>query len=176
MIAELSSPLWPSESIRTQLLSDDSPLPFPHQVMTNHRPDPELLIKSVEVSKAIDRLSPPQSRVEYKNLPAELRLLTAWLDGMEFSEVSIVVGIDASNLRRILHGKLPLNRSKHSRIERVLNITRLMRSLIDEKDIGQWYRSSIPSLKNASPLESLRKHKIAQVERLVESYFDPSYA
>lgn len=175
MITELSSQVWPAESARTQLFSEDSQTPFPHRMITNRRSDPELLIKSDELSKAIDRLS-PSAGVEYRNLPAELRLLTAWLEGMKFAEISIVVGIETGNLRKILHGKLRLNRSKYSRIERVLKITRSLRSLISEEDIGRWYRTSDPALNGLSPIEALKKQKIAEVERVVESYFDPSYA
>ena len=175
MITELSSPIWPIKSTRTQLARDDETILLPLEIMTNHHPDPKLLIDADDLIKAIDRIAPPK-KVENRNLPAELRLLTAWLEDMDFSEVSIVVGIAVDNLRKILHGTLPLNKSKCPRIERVLEMTRRLRTIIAEEDVGRWYRTSDPALNDMSPIEALKKQKIAEVERVVESYFDPSYA
>ena len=104
-----------------------------------------------------------------------LRLLTGWLVGMTFSEVSTVVGMDQSDLRAVLHGKASLEQRCYDRIERMANVTRQMRSLISYLKIGWWYRVSIPRFNGKSPLDLLKDNRITDLEQLVDSYFDPSY-
>ena len=104
-----------------------------------------------------------------------LRLLTGWLVGMTFSEVSKVVGMDQSDLRAVLHGKASLEQKYYDRIERMANVTRQMRSLISHHKVGWWYRVSIPRFNGDSPLDLLEDNRITDLEHLVNSYFDPSY-
>lgn len=104
-----------------------------------------------------------------------LRLLTGWLVGMTFSEVSTVVGMDQSDLRAVLHGKASLEQKYYDRIERMANVTRQIRSLISHHKVGWWYRVSIPRFNGNSPLDLLKDNRITDLERLVDSYFDPSY-
>ena len=169
------APSWPFESTRTQPVIEKEVFPFKPQDATDRNLDPQLLIDLKEFIDTIDRIARPTNE-QYRHWPTALRILTAWLEDMKFAEVSVVVGIEVNDLRDILHGKVRLNRSKYSRIDRVLEITRLLRTIIDEKDIDRWYRTSDPALNGLSPIEALKKQKIAEVERVVESYFDPSYA
>ena len=174
--AQLAPP-WPATPIRTQLVPNADANLEPHMERTNRLPDPDLLIDADRLAKTIDRLTRRGSASnEYRNWSAALRVLTAWLDGLAFSEVSGVVGVQPQNLRRILHGELALQPSKHDRIARVLRLTTRLRTLLPADEIGRWYRTSIPALKGQSPVEALKKRRIAEVERVVESYFDPSYA
>lgn len=104
-----------------------------------------------------------------------LRLLTGWLVGMTLAEVSTIVGMNQSDLRDVLHGKAPLEQKYYDRIERMANVTRQIRSLISHQKVGWWYRVSIPRLNGSSPLDLLKDNRIADLEKLVNSYFDPSY-
>lgn len=104
-----------------------------------------------------------------------LRLLTGWLVGMTFSEVSTVLGVEQSDLRAVLHGKASLEQKCYDRIERMANVTRQMRSLISHSKIGWWYKVSIPRFNGESPLDLLKDNRITDLEQLVDSYFDPSY-
>ena len=94
---------------------------------------------------------------------------------MTFTEVSTVVGMDQSDLRAVLHGEVSLEQKYYDRIERMANVTRQMRSLISHQKVGWWYRVSIPKLNGNSPLDLLKDNRITDLERLVNSYFDPSY-
>ena len=105
-----------------------------------------------------------------------LRLLAARLDGLTFAEVSDVAGIAAEKLRRIVHGESSLAQSESDRVLRVLALTTRLRTLLPSDGIGTWYRTSIGALRGRSPLEALTEGEVAEVERVVESYFDPSYA
>lgn len=106
---------------------------------------------------------------------AMLRLLTGRLEGMSFSEVSTVVGIDGSDLRAVLHGKSQLESATYNRIQRLSIMTRRLRTIVRHRAIGWWYRTSDPELNGKSPLELLKKNRIAELERLVESYFIIQY-
>ena len=104
-----------------------------------------------------------------------LRLLTGWLVGMTFAEVSAVVGMNQSDLRDVLHGKASLEQQYCYRIQRTANVTRQIRSLISHQKVGWWYRTSIPRFNGDSPLDLLKDNRITDLEQLVNSYFDPSY-
>lgn len=104
-----------------------------------------------------------------------LRLLTGWLVGMTFAEVSTVVGMGQSDLRDVLHGKALLEQKYCNRIQRTANVTRQIRSLISYQKVGWWYRASIPRFNGDSPLDLLKDNRITDLEQLVNSYFDPSY-
>ena len=127
---------------------------------------------------AIRRLTEetPVEADQSRNWSVTLRLLLAWLTGLSFEEASILVGIRPESLTRILHGELRLQPSSHPRIDRVLRITLAMRALLDERDLASWFRNPVPALKGDSPIEAVRKRKIAKVEEVVASYFDTSYA
>ena len=104
-----------------------------------------------------------------------LRLLTSRLEGLTFAEVSTVVGIDPVDLREILHQKTPLELVIYDRIERLFRLTERLRSLMQHRVIGWWYRTSDPELNGQSPLELLKDNRIADLERVVDSYFDTAY-
>ena len=95
--------------------------------------------------------------------------------GMTFAEVSAVVGMNQSDLRDVLHGKASLEQRYCNRIQRTANITCQIHSLISHQKVGWWYRVSIPRLNGSSPLDLLKDNRIADLEQLVNSYFDPSY-
>lgn len=104
-----------------------------------------------------------------------LRLLTGWLEEMTFAEVAIVVGMDQPSLSAVLHGEAPLVSENYDRIDRMAEVTRLLRSLISHAKVGWWYRVSIPRFNGLSPLNLLRENRISDLEWLVKSYFDTSY-
>ena len=106
----------------------------------------------------------------------QLRLLTGWLEGMTFAETAIVVGMERAKLRAVLHGQDELEPGHCNRIERMAAVTCRIRSLISHQKVGWWYRVSIPRLNGKSPLELLKNDRVADVERLVDSYFDTSYS
>lgn len=104
-----------------------------------------------------------------------LRLLTSWLEGLSFIEISTVVGINDEELRAILHGEVLLRPDAYERIERLLKITKQLRSLMQYRVIGWWYKTGDPELGGKSPLDLLRDNHITDLERVVDSYFDTSY-
>ncbi len=165
---------WFVESTQTQLISEKPGCPFPSENVTDCNIDPKLLINSEELAQTIRYLSRPTND-QYRHRSTALRLLTAWLDGLTFAEVSKIVGVESETLREILHARLLLDRSIQTRVEHVLEITRLLRQVIAEEDVGRWYKTSDPALNGLSPIEALQKNKIAELERAVKSYFDPSY-
>ena len=114
-------------------------------------------------------------RSEQLKFLALLQFLTDSLVGMTFEEVSTVVGMDQSDLRAVLQGKASLEQKYYDRIERMADITRQMRSLISHNKLGWWYRVGIPRFDGNSPLDLLKAKRITDLERLVNSYFDPSY-
>lgn len=114
-------------------------------------------------------------RSEQLKFLALLQFLTDSLVGMTFEEVSTVVGMDQSDLRAVLQGKAPLEQECYDRIERIANVTRQIRSLISHQKVGWWYRVSIHRFNGSSPLDLLKDNRIADLEHLVNSYFDPSY-
>lgn len=119
--------------------------------------------------------SPDKNNDESLKCLILLRLLTGWLVGMTLAEVSIIVGMNQSDLRDVLHGKAPLEQKYYDRIECMANVTRQIRSLISHRKVGWWYRASIPRLNGNSPLDLLKDNRIDDLEQLVNSYFDPSY-
>ena len=108
----------------------------------------------------------------------QLRLLTGWLDDMSLAEVATVVGMDQSYLRDVLHEEKLLRSSSYSQIERMLDLTRRLRLIMQPKIIGWWYRTNDPKLSGKSPLELLagdRTTGLEQLEKIVNSYFNMSY-
>jgi hypothetical protein len=174
-IAELQR--WSERSSPTSTFDGEHDQPLPATSLTDERVDPELRIDDVVRQRIMKQVARQASLDESdRNWHVALRILTAWLRGLNFAQVSTVVGIPEEQLRRILHGELGLQKSKHERIERTLELTRRLRTLLAGEAIGDWFRTGIPALKNETPLEALRKRKVGTVEKLVASYFDPSYA
>ena len=125
---------------------------------------------------ASDPLQPDDSHDS--NHLSRLRLLTGWLDDMSFAEVATVVGIDQFYLRDVLHEKRLLRANTYSQIERMLDLTRRLRLIMQPEIIGWWYRTSDPKLSGKSPLELLADNRstgLEQIELVVSSYFDISY-
>ena len=174
--AQLAPP-WPAVSDRTDVMPEDGAELRRHAERTDCLPAPGLTIDADRRAKAMGRLTRRGGNSsKSRSWPTALGLLTAWLDGLTFSEVSDVAGIPVENLRRVLHGELALQPSRHDRIERVLRLTMRLRTLLPDDQVGEWYRTSIPALKGQSPVEALKKKRILEVERVVESYFDLNYA
>lgn len=105
-----------------------------------------------------------------------LGLLISRLEGLTCLEISTVVGMDEEELRGVLHKETSLKPDAHQRIERLFMITEKLRSLMQHRVIGWWYRTSDPELNGQSPLELLKADRIADLEKVVNSYFDTSYA
>jgi hypothetical protein len=139
---------------------------------------PGLVYQTKELEDVIKKLTEETASegAEPRNWSVTLRLLLGWLTGLTFEEASILVGIKPDPLTRMLHGQLRVQPSTHQRIDRMLRITLSMRGLLDERDLASWFRGPVPALKNDTPIEAIRKRKIAQVEEVVASYFDTAYA
>ena len=125
---------------------------------------------------SVTDIPPPSQDTESSSTGLSLlRLLTSRLEGLTFSEISTVVGVDPEGLREILHHNTPLGLNICDRIERLYQITERLRSLMQHRLVGWWYRTSDPELNGQSPLELLKDNRIADLERVVDSYFDTSY-
>lgn len=142
---------------------------------TDVTPDPDLLIDGAELQKTIDRLLEGKGD-DGRNWSVAIRLLAAHLHGLTFDEVSRVIGMKPDSVKKVLHGSQKLQGSKHAQIGRMLAVTTNLRRLLDEDAVGEWFRTPIPALNRETPLEVIRKRQLEKVEKIVESYFDPSYA
>ena len=162
----------PSDWAHSNLLGDEI-LDYNGRII--YYPQVGGVISSSDLDKSHSHNSEHLQKNELLKCMILLRLLTGWLVGMTFSEVSTVVGMDKSDLRAVLHGKASLEQKYYGRIERMANVTRQMRSLISHHKVGWWYRVSIPRFNGDSPLDLLENNRITDLERLVNSYFDPSY-
>lgn len=133
-------------------------------------------------SRVVNRMAPRDTDITNFSQDTErskylgfLRLLTSWLEGLSFAEISTVVGIKNEELRAVLHGKTLLSPDAYDRIERLLEITKQLRSLMQYRVIGWWYKTGDPELNGRSPLDLLKDNRITDLERVVNSYFDTSY-
>jgi hypothetical protein len=166
----------PTTLVTTGLLAEE---PFGSAVTPgsgDQRSEDDLVVNDADLKRTIDRLVGPTEDGSDRNWAVALRLLAAGLRGLRFFEVSLVIGINETNLTKILHGEMKLQPSNHARIDRMLGITSKLRQIIDDDAVGDWFRSPIPALKGETPLESVRKRKFDRVEQVVDSYFDPSYS
>jgi hypothetical protein len=166
---------WPTLQ-PTSAVGDDAPSQRT-TAQTVTEIDPGLIVQTKELEKTIKRITAETTKdsEEPRKWSVTLRLVLGWLTGLTFQEASIVVGIKPEPLTQILHGTMNLQPSTHTRIDRVLRITLSMRALLDEQDLAGWFRGPVPALKNDSPLEAIRKRKLAQLEEVVASYFDTAY-
>jgi hypothetical protein len=170
-----SATVWPDSPHATVFVNDQSLVRSPTPASGDVGRE-GLLLDSDELRRTIDRLVDGDQKASHRNWAIALRLLAAHLDGLAFPEVATVIGISEDNLTRILHGEMKLQPSRHSRIDQLLQITLNLRRVITEDAVGDWFRTPIPALKDLTPLEAVRKRKVDAVARIVESYFDPSYA
>jgi hypothetical protein len=126
-----------SPSPTSTLHSDDGP--EVRTMGTNQRLDPRLRLKEEQLRRTSKHLG---ERVAgngpERNWPVALRLLTAWLRGLNFAQVSTVAGIPSAQLRRVLHGELVLQKSRRERIGRLVEMTRQLRALLAEDAVGDW--------------------------------------
>lgn len=166
---------WPDAPSSTEALEADQFSP-PRSRQTNLEPDSSLLISEEDLSKTIERLLHGSGPDDDRDWPVAVRLLAAHLHGLSFSDVSTVIGMKPESVRRVLHGDQKLQGSKREQIGRMLAVTTKLRRLLSEDAVGTWFQTPVPGLKNTTPLETVRKRQLEKVERLVESYFDPSYA
>lgn len=111
-----------------------------------------------------------------RNAGAALRLALGWMTGLTFSEASTVVGIGEDNLRRILHGKLSVAGSRVDRLDKTLEMLYLLRQIVPEDLLAEWFRRPVPALGDQTPLEALRKRRVNDVLATVRSYFDPTFS
>lgn len=132
--------------------------------------------------RVVNRMAPKDTDVTHSFQDTErskylgfLRQLTSWLEGLSFAEVSTAVGMKHEELRAVLHGKVLLSSDAYDRIERLLEITKQLRSLMQYKVIGWWYKTDDPELNGKSPLDLLKDNRITDLEKVVNSYFDTSY-
>jgi len=105
-----------------------------------------------------------------------LKQLTGWIEGLTFAEVSAVVNISERELRKVLHDDGELNPESIDRIDRLTRLTRKLRTLMPAAAVGWWDKTSDPALNGQSPMEALALGRLADLEQVVESYFDPAYA
>ena len=105
-----------------------------------------------------------------------LRLLAEWLDEMTPAETAAVAGMPPLALRSALRAEAPLTPAVCDRVDRVAEATRLLRTLLAHDKIVQWYRGGVPRFGGLTPLDLLRQDRVSDLENLVNSYFDPSYA
>ena len=165
---------------------------------TQHTPLPELSLSGgkeqvfngywrspyevIGAHRVVNRMAPKDTDITHSSQDTErlkylgfLRLLTSWLEGLSFAEISTAVGMKHEELRAVLHGKVLLSSDAYDRIERLLKITKKLRSLMQYRVIGWWYRTGDPELNGKSPLDLLKDDRITDLERVVNSYFDTSY-
>lgn len=133
-------------------------------------------------NRVVNKMAPRDTDITHSPQDTEhskylgfLRLLTSWLEGLSFAEISTVVGIKHEELRAVLHGEALLSPDAYDRIERLLEITKQLRSLMQYRVIGWWYKTGDPELNGRSPLDLLKDNRITDLERVVNSYFDTSY-
>ena len=166
---------WPEAPESTDV-TDETPYAAGGSQLTNLKPDPDLLISAEELQKTIDRLLHGSEDDDERNWSVAVRLLAAHLYGLTFSEVSTVIGMKPESVRKVLHGEQKLQASRRDQIGRMLAVTTKLRRLLDDDAVGDWFRTPVPTLKNSTPLETVRKRQVEKIERVVDSYFDPSYA
>lgn len=114
--------------------------------------------------------------IEQHTAVCSLRLLTGWLKGLTFAEVSSVVNINERDLRKVLHGKAEPHPDQADRIDRLKRLTHNLRLVIPADKIGWWYKTNDPALNGQTPIEALRDGRLADIEQIAASYLDPSYS
>lgn len=110
-----------------------------------------------------------------RNLGLLVRLLAAWLEGLNSTEVAQALGWNEESYRKVLHGERKVQSSHAERLLLLSEIIQTLGRVIDRNATGRWFKTPVPALGNATPLEALRKRKGTQVLNVVQSYLDPSY-
>lgn len=110
------------------------------------------------------------------NLGLRVRLIAAWMEGLDASEVAQALGFKEDGLRKILHGERKVQASRAGRVVVVAEILETLSRVLARPTTGRWFRTPIRDLGGLSPLEALKRHKADQVLAVVRSYLDTAYS
>jgi len=122
----------------------------------------------------------PVSGQGFKGMEAALQemqlsgLLEA-LQGLSSAEVAEILGVELSNLARLVQSVERIPAPVSRRMHLLVRLVRGLRQLVPVEATGRWFQLSIPGLNETSPIEAIRQGRIEQVVRLAESYSDPSF-
>lgn len=111
-----------------------------------------------------------------ENLGLRVRLIAAWLEGLDSGEIAEALGFQEDGLRKILHGERKVQSSRATRVVVVAEILETLSRVLERPTTGRWFKTRIPDLGGLSPLEALKRHKADQVLEVVRSYLDPAYS
>lgn len=172
MTSRLSA--WPRGPLPTSFGRDepfDRPL---HAISENEQSD--VLVSGEQLARTLERLTQRAVKKDDRDWAVALRILAARLRGLRFSEAARVAGLKPSHMARILHGDLLLQPSKAIQVDRMLVLTQRLALTLQEDAIGEWFMTEIPALGDLTPLQAIERHRIDDVEKVVESYLDFSYS
>lgn len=107
---------------------------------------------------------------------ALLGVLLARLEGVPFEEgVSVLLNIKTGRLEKFMHGELPIPGTVERRWEALSKILDSLHAVLRPEATWRWLNTSIPALHDRTPLEAIRRGRVADVLNLVESYRDPGF-
>ena len=104
----------------------------------------------------------------------DVKLATAWMEGLSFVDIADVLGIKPSVLEGWLHETTSIPARKEPRISLVLEVLRTLHRVLSRDATGRWFNLEIPDL-SGTPLEAFKRNAGNRVLSVVRSYLDPSY-
>lgn len=110
-----------------------------------------------------------------RNMGVLVRLVAAWLEGLDSGEIARLLGYQEDGLVKILHGKSKVQASKSTRIVKMAEVVRLLGEILRPEAVGRWFHTYVPAL-GSTPFDAIRRHRVDDVLRVVRGYSSPSYS
>ncbi len=164
-------------------LLDETPTSLPNASAQTEEPSalsqPTAVVPDVDPSsiadfqKAVRRINSRTTGVTER--ANTVRLLTAWLEGLEPSEIASLMGVNTDTLDEWLRGERSVPGRLEKRLNALTGIVTNLHGVIERSAVGRWFHLSIPALGEHTALEAISEGRIKEVLSVTESYFDPAY-
>lgn len=89
---------------------------------------------------------------------------------------AVVLGVDASQLREMLHSDEAIDEEWRARWKAVAEILRNLRGVLKAEGTGQWLRTAIPGLDGRTPLDEFDRGALDRLRVYTGRYRDPSFS
>lgn len=107
---------------------------------------------------------------------ATLGMLLAQLEDVSFEDVAVFVGVNASNLEKMMHGELTIARRHLDRWTSLIEVLANLRMVLNSSATSRWLKTPTTKLNDLTPLMAVKKGRVDDVLRVTQSYLDPSFS
>lgn len=107
---------------------------------------------------------------------ALLGILLARLTEVPFEDTAELLDVRPSRLEKFMHGEEQIPVRAGERWKLIAEVLEDLQAVLKPRATGRWLRTSIPALQGRTPLETIKRGRMAEVRALTASYRDEAFA